>query len=109
MLNAWTETNHSDIPALRYSNTYGQSLRSDRFLTSTSYLSLQNVNFGYTLPARLTQKFNVASIRVYFSGENLGFISARRGFDPRYAIGGYTNSELYSPIRTLSGGITLTF
>lgn len=109
MLNAWTETNHSDIPALRYSNTYGQSPRSDRFLTSTSYLSLQNVNFGYTLPARLTQKFNVASIRVYFSGENLGFISARRGFDPRYAIGGYTNSELYSPIRTLSGGITLTF
>lgn len=109
MLKAWTPDKHSDIPALKYSNTYSQSARSDRFLTSTSYLSLQNVNVGYTIPSRLTKKMKISSIRVYFSGENLGFVSARRGFDPRYAIGGYTNSELYSPIRTLSGGITLTF
>ena len=109
MLNAWTPENHSDVPAIRYSNTYSQTARSDRFLTSTSYLSLQNINVGYTIPSRLTRKANISSIRVYFSGENIGFVSARRGFDPRYAIGGYTNSELYSPIRTLSGGITLTF
>lgn len=109
MLNAWTASNHSDVPALRYSNTYSQTARSDRFITSTSYLSFQNVNIGYTLPSKFTKKYNISSVRIYFSGENLGFISARRGFDPRYAIGGYTNSELYSPIRTLSGGISLTF
>ncbi|MDO4949421.1 MAG: TonB-dependent receptor [Bacteroidales bacterium] len=109
MLNAWTPQNKSDIPALRYSNTYSQNPRSDRFLTSTSYISLQNVNFGYTLPAAFTKKFSVDKIRVYFAGENLCFLSARKGFDPRYNIGGYTNSELYSPIRTISGGVTLTF
>jgi len=110
MLNAWTTGNtNTNVPALRYSNTYSQNPRSDRFLTSTDYLSFQNVNVGYTIPNKITKQFGVESIRVYFSGENLGFISARRGFDPRYAIGGYTNSELYSPIRTMSGGITITF
>lgn len=109
MLNAWTEATPTDIPALRYANTYGQNPRSDRFLVSTSYLSLQNVNFGYTLPANLTRKFNINKLRVYVAGENLCFLSARKGFDPRYSIGGYTNSELYSPIRTVSGGVTFTF
>ena len=108
MLDAWTPEKHTDIPALRYSNVYSQTGRSDEFLISTSYFSLQNVNFGYTLPKRWTSKINIASIRVYFSGENLWFASARKGFDPRYSIGGYTNSELYSPIRTMSGGLTIT-
>lgn len=110
MLNAWTPSNpDSNVPALRFTNTYSQNPRSDRFLISTSYLSLQNVNFGYTLPEKLVSGMGVESIRVYFSGENLWFCSARKGFDPRYSVGGYTNPELYSPIRTLSGGVTLTF
>jgi hypothetical protein len=33
----------------------------------------------------------------------------RKGFDPRYNIAGYTNPELYSPIRTLSCGVNLVF
>ena len=110
ILDAWTPDNKSaTIPALRASNQYGQTPRSDRFLTSTSYISLQNVNFGYTLPQSLTRRAKLEKVRIYFSGENLCFLSARRGFDPRYSIGGYTNPELYSPIRTLSGGVTLTF
>ena len=110
MFKAWTSTNtNTDVPALRYSETYSQNARSDRFLVSTSYLSLQNVNFGYTLPTKVLKNTGLSAVRVYFSGENLCFISARRGFDPRYSIGGYTNSELYSPIRTVSGGVTLTF
>ena len=108
--NAWTPTNtNTDVPRFKDNETYGQTAMSSRFLTNASYLNLQNVNFGYTLPSKLTRKVGIETIRIYFSGENLGFISMRKGFDPRYNIAGYTNPELYSPIRTLSGGINLVF
>lgn len=110
IFDAWTSENtDTDVPRLLFAESYSQNPRSDRFLTSASYLNLQNVNFGYTLPKSLTDKIDVESIRVYFSGENLFYIAARRGLDPRYTLQGYTNSELYSPIRTISGGISLTF
>lgn len=110
MLKAWTpDRRNTDVPRLMYSETYSQSARSDRFITNASYLNIQNINLGYTLPSGLTQKYNIDHIRVYVSGENLLYFSARQGFDPRYTLKGYTNPELYSPIRTVSGGISLTF
>lgn len=110
ILNAWTpENKNSNIPRLQYSEKYSQNPRSDRFITNASYLNVQNINFGYTLPSNLTRQFKIENVRVYFSGENIFYISARQGFDPRYTLKGFTNPELYSPIRTLSGGITLKF
>lgn len=110
MLNAWTpENTGSSIPRLMFSEKYSQSARSDRFITNASYLNIQNINLGYTLPSNLVQQYNIQNIRVYVSCENLLYFSARQGFDPRYTLKGYTNPELYSPIRTISGGISLTF
>ena len=110
ILKAWSpENTNTNIPRLRFAETYSQNPRSDRFITNASYLNIQNINLGYTLPASITQKYNIQNIRVYFSGENLFYFSARRGFDPRYTLKGYSNPELYSPIRTISGGISLTF
>ena len=107
---AWTPANRdTDVPRFKDNETYGQNALSSRFITNASYLNLQNVNFGYTLPSRITRKIGVETIRMYFSGENLGFLSMRKGFDPRYNIAGYTNPELYSPIRTLSCGVNLVF
>ena len=48
-------------------------------------------------------------LRLYASAENLFYLSARRGFDPRYSLAGYNNMSSYNPIRTVSGGISLTF
>lgn len=110
ILKAWTpENTGSDIPRLRANEQYSQNARSDRFLTNASYLNFQNLNFGYTLPRALTQKYSIERLRVYFSGENIGYISARRGLDPRMSNIGLTNPEMYSPMRTISGGIQLTF
>lgn len=110
IFNAWTSSNtNTNVPRLRFTETNSQSARSDRFLTSASYLNIQNVNLGYSLPASLVQKIKLDNIRIYCSIENLGFISARRGLDPRYNIGGFTNPELYSPIRTIIGGVQFTF
>lgn len=109
ILNAWTPNNtETDVPRLNQTDLY-TSARSDRFLVSASYLNFQNVNFGYTLPAKVTRGIGIEKARVYMSAENLFYLSARRGFDPRFSLAGYNNMSSYNPIRTVSGGITLTF
>jgi len=88
----------------------------DRFLISSDYLSINNVTVGYTFPERWMEKLRIAGLRVYFTADNLAVASARRGVDPRYSIGlgSFTsgsglNSGSYSAMRTLTGGLTLTF
>lgn len=110
MLNAWTpENKNTDIPRLLLGETYSQNGRSDRYLTNASYLNIQNINLGYTLPESINKKLKTQRLRVYMAIENPYYISARRGFDPRYSLQGFTNPELYSPMRTISGGVNITF
>ena len=109
LLNAWTPENKSTtIPRFQMDDTYTTST-SDRFLTDASYLSLQNVNFGYTMPVNLTRKAQIENVRFYVSADNLFVWSQRKGLDPRQSITGSTTNAYYAPIRTVSGGVTLTF
>ena len=109
VLNAWSETNtETDVPRWNYGDLNIGATQT-RFLTNSSFLNLQNLNFGYTLPKSFTRKFDVQNLRVYFSAENVYYWSKRKGFDPRQAFDDGTNATRYSPMRTLSGGITVTF
>ena len=108
-LNAWTPTNtNTDVPRWNYGDLNTGNTQT-RFLTDASYLNLQNINLGYTLPKAFTQKFQVNSLRVYASAENVFYWSKRKGFDPRQTFDDTANSTRYSPMRTISGGITVTF
>jgi len=51
-------------------------------LEGGSYLRLQNLSIGYTLPRSLTQKFNVEKMRIYVSGQNLFTITDYSGYNP---------------------------
>ena len=108
ILKAWTSENHTDIPRLQYEDQ-NQNGSSDRFLTDASYLNLQNINFGYTIPARFTRKMKIEKIRLYLACENVWYWSRRQGFDPRYSYSGSTSQATYSPVRTISGGLTIQF
>ena len=109
LLDAWTPSNtSSDIPRIQYGDSYA-AYTSDRFLVSGSYLSLQDVTLGYTLPRALCSKVGINKVRVYATGSNLWLWSKRQGLDPRQSITGETSNAYYSPIRTISGGITVTF
>ncbi|MCM1077293.1 MAG: TonB-dependent receptor [Bacteroides sp.] len=106
---AWSADNtNSNIPAMIFGDQYVTST-SDRFLTSASYLALQNLNFGYTIPSKLTRKFDVEKIRLYLSCDNLAVWSKRKGLDPRQSITGEVTNAYYAPIRTISGGINISF
>jgi len=109
LLKSWTAENPSkDIPRFMFGDTYSAGT-STRFLTDASYLNIQNINLGYTLPERLTRKAQINSIRIYASAENVFYWSKRSGFDPRQSYSETTNATNYSPMRTISGGITLKF
>ena len=51
-------------------------------LEGGSYLRLQNLALGYTLPRAFTQKFKVEKMRVYVSGQNLFTITDYSGYNP---------------------------
>jgi TonB-linked SusC/RagA family outer membrane protein len=109
VLNAWTpENTTSDIPRFVFGDTYGAGT-STRFLTDASYLNIENINLGYTVPSRLSQKAQLNSLRFYVSAENVFYWSKRTGFDPRQSYSSTTNATYYAPMRTISGGITIKF
>ncbi len=108
ILNAWTpENTNTDIPRVCATDQYTSST-SDRWLISSNYLSLNNVTFGYTIPQKWTRKIKIEQLRFYVAGDNLAVFSARTGLDPRQGITSATTA-LYTALRTVSGGVKLTF
>ena len=109
LLKAWTSENtSSNIPRFQYNDLYNGA-SSDRFLTNASYLNIENINLGYTLPSKWTSKVGIQSLRIYAAAENVFYWSVRQGFDPRNSFTGNASFASYLPIRTISGGITLKF
>ena len=114
---AWTPDNrYTDVPRLSASDaSYQQD--SSRFLVSSDYLSLNNITLGYTIPKRLTSKLGLSHCRVYLTADNVALLSARKGLDPRLGLGlgsstaesGANTTSSYSAMRTITGGISLTF
>ena len=103
LLDAWTpENTDSNIPRFQYADDYSAPT-SSRFLISSNYLNISNINLGYTFPAKWWNG-HIQNLRAYVAIDNVWYWSARKGFDPR---GG--GNGLYSPIRTISGGVTVTF
>ncbi len=108
ILNAWTPENpNTNVPRLDTEDSYA-NYSSTRWLTSSNYLSLQNITLGYTFPQNLTKKLHINTVRIYGSAENLFLWSARKGLDPRQS---YVNSEgaTYKGIRCISGGLRIEF
>ncbi|MGM9742075.1 MAG: SusC/RagA family TonB-linked outer membrane protein [Candidatus Cryptobacteroides sp.] len=108
ILKAWKGPGDmTDVPRLDLSDVYASAM-SDRWLISSNYLALNNITLGYTIPAKWTSKAKISTLRIYFSADNVAVASARMGLDPRmsYAVG---STSSYTALRTLSGGVKLTF
>lgn len=109
VLKSWTPNNtESSIPRFQYSDQY-TTAACDRWLTSAKYLNFQSFTVGYTVPKKMVTRLGLSKMRIYANGENLCFWSARKGLDPRYSYTGNESVNVYSPVRTITGGIQLTF
>ncbi len=104
----WTPQNtDTDVPRVQM-NYQEANASSTRWLTKSSYLSLRNVTLGYTLPKSVVSKLTLSNLRVYVTADNVFYTSARKGMDVRKSFTG-ANGFTYSALRTVSGGVTLTF
>ena len=110
MRDAWTPY-HTDtnIPRLSNGSDAYANYVSDRFLTSNSYLSLNNVRLGYKFPKKLIDKIKLKTLEVWVAGDNLAILTARKGYNPMVSISGSSNSYQYTPLSTVMGGIKFQF
>lgn len=108
IFNRWTPQNtDTDVP--RVQNRYQDaSQTSTRFLTKASYISLKNVTIGYTFPQSMTSKAKMSNVRIYLTGDNLWYMSKRRGLDVRQSFSGAAGFT-YSALRTVSAGVSISF
>ena len=60
----------------------GSAIFSDWAVEDASFLRLQSVTIGYTLPESLTQKIYLRRVRVYVTGTNLFCLTKYSGYDP---------------------------
>ncbi len=69
---------------------------SDRFVEDGSFIRLQNVSVGYSLPNDLTEKLKIGSVRIYLSGQNLWTAAKYSGYDPE--IGSFNQNPLINGV-----------
>ena len=74
-----------------------------------SYLRLKNVEIGYTLPKKWTQKLHITSVRIYANGSNLiTWTDLPSGIDPETANMG-ANKEAYPLTKIYNFGLNIKF
>ncbi len=67
----------------RIDQSKGLAIPQSDYLLNAAYVRFKNLTVGYTLPQQWTQKARIASIRIFFSGENIAEWSALSDFfDP---------------------------
>jgi TonB-linked SusC/RagA family outer membrane protein len=82
-----------------------------KYLQNIGYCRLKNLTLGYSLPQTWMKKANIDGIRVYFTGENLGYFAPGLHsdyIDPEMAM---TNGNLriYPWQKTFMFGVDITF
>lgn len=69
---------------------------STRFIEDGSYVRIQNVTLGFSVPADVLSKLRLSRLRVYASGQNLYTITGYSGYDPE--VGSYNQDALITGV-----------
>ena len=112
---AWrVEGDRAVYPRITTSNDNNNYRVSSFMVEDGSYLRLQNLQVGYTLPSKLMASFKyISSCRVYVSAQNLFTITGYSGLDPDLGVSNPLNmgydSTRYPSSRTIMFGVNLQF
>ncbi|QEH44194.1 TonB-dependent receptor [Chitinophaga sp. XS-30] len=110
--NRWTPENQTN--SLYKIGGQGPLVYSSRTIEDGSYLRLKTVALGYTLPANLTKRAGIKSLRVYSSAQNLITWTNYTGIDPEVSVRhsaltpGFDWSA-YPKARTITVGLDVSF
>jgi len=118
--NRWLSPMYPGDGKTPYSTNGFNWMLTDYVIEDASYFALREVNLGYTLPASAIKRFNINSLRLYFSAQNLYFHTAAgyRGINPEgrfnngpyssVLIDGYQRGSFPIP-QTITAGIDINF
>jgi len=88
----------------------------DYAVEDASFLRLQNVTIGYTLPKNWVKSVFLQNVRIYFTGYNLFCFTGYDGYDPEVDTSSKKNPmcpgidyAAYPKSRSFVGGINVTF
>jgi len=104
VLEHWTPENRSTkYPRLLTSTGLSNVYRSDYWMYNTSYFRIKTIQVGYTLPKKLTSKFQIERLRVYTNLENYFTFTSYDGYNPE------NTSTTYPLMKQWIIGLNLTF
>jgi len=93
----------------------GNAIFSDWAVEDASFLRLQTLTVGYTLPEKVTEKCHIRKARIYVTGTNLFCLTKYSGFDPEVDTRRSTpltpgvDYSAYPKSRGFVAGLNLTF
>jgi TonB-linked SusC/RagA family outer membrane protein len=112
LLDSWTPQNpNAKWPRFVFRSDHNQNAPGSNswYVRDGHYVSLKNLNFGYTLPTRLTSRSGISSARIYVAGTNVYNWSPLKGIVPPEANPSSTRATYYYQTRNWSFGTSLGF
>ena len=109
--NYWTpERTDAKYPRLVFlTDSQNNKQNSDFWMKDGSYIKLQNIELGWTLPRKWTSKMHMSGFRVYLQGQNLLTFSKFKLWDPNLSGAGGGGVYAYPTTRVLSFGVSASF
>ncbi|MGL2963565.1 SusC/RagA family TonB-linked outer membrane protein [Flavobacterium sp. RSB2_4_14] len=113
VLGRWTgEGTSNTVPRVTTAAT-ANNVFSDYFVEDASFVRIQNVQLGYTVNSKDSEKMGISKLRIYTSLNNLYTFTKYRGFDPSASsgspIGGGIDYGFYPTPRTFIVGLNINF
>jgi TonB-linked SusC/RagA family outer membrane protein len=99
----------TNVPVLSDNAIVNGTSQSTRFITSTDFLALNNINIGYTVPKKYTDKISLQGLNIWLAADNLFQSTARNGFFPGTSETGSSGRRLYAPMTTMTLGVRVKF
>lgn len=94
----------TDVPRLDAGQPTNFNATSDRWLISSNALLLKSLYFSYNLPKNILSKVSISQAKITLSGENLFYLTKRKGLDPMQSYDG-TVGNFYTTSRVFTVGL----
>lgn len=82
---------------------------STRFMEDGSYLRIKDITLSYSLPATVLSKIKIQGLKFYISALNPFTVHDVTAWDPEFGPLGYNYGGSYSMVKSIIGGIEISF
>lgn len=107
---AWTPENpNASLPQVTPSNVDDDNyVASDFWLQDGAYLRMKNIQLSYSLPSKWLNRVKIKRVTLFVNAQNYLTFSKYKDFDPETIVN-YSSIYHYPMLKTISGGINVTF